>query len=117
MMPTKEGQWSDAKQRLLERMLRGEAAGANKEEPIEPRAAGARVPLAPSQRQIWLHSQMAPDVPVYNEPITIRRRGPLDREILERSFQEIVRRHEIWRTTFPTVDGHVVQTVHQQHAH
>ena len=31
---------------------------------------------------------------------------------LERSFNEIIRRHEIWRTTFSIVDGEPVQIVH-----
>src|SRR5205807_3211124 len=47
----------------------------------------------------------------YNEPITVRRIGPLDTVALERSFTEIVRRHEAWRTVFPTVEGGPVQVV------
>ncbi len=43
---------------------------------------------------------MAGDALIYNEPITIHRHGELDRSALARSFFEIVRRHEAWRTTF-----------------
>jgi amino acid adenylation domain-containing protein len=106
------GQFSDAKKRLLERFLRGEAARQNWEAPLEQRQPGDPIPLAPSQHQVWLHAQMAPGTPLYNEPITLHYRGTLDRAVLERSFHEILRRHEIWRTTFASVDGQVVQAVH-----
>src|SRR6202035_67815 len=95
----------------LEKMLRGEIAHPRHEQAIQQRAPGTPVPLAPSQRQIWLHSHMAPSVPVYNEPITIRRRGPLNRKALEQTLEELLRRHEILRTVFETVDGQVVQII------
>jgi hypothetical protein len=38
--------------------------------------------------------------------------GPLDADVLERSFNEIVRRHEVWRTSFETKAGQPVQIVH-----
>ncbi|HEV1285510.1 MAG TPA: condensation domain-containing protein, partial [Bryobacteraceae bacterium] len=101
----------DAK-RLLEKYLHSEVARQNWELPIEPRVADAPVPLAPDQHLLWLSAQMAASAPVYNEPVTLHHRGPLDREILERSFNEVIRRHEILRTTFASVDGEVVQVVH-----
>jgi amino acid adenylation domain-containing protein len=102
---------SDAKRQLLEKLRRGEISRPARQESIEPNKRDVLVPLAPSQRQIWLHSQMAPGVPVYNEPITIRRRGPLNCQLLERTLQEILRRHEILRSVFANVDGQVVQVV------
>src|SRR6266436_5712438 len=74
-------------------------------------AAIAPAPLSWAQRQVWLHAQVAPDVPVYNEPITVRRRGPLDVDALERALSEIVARHEIWRTVFAVEDGEPVQRI------
>jgi hypothetical protein len=38
--------------------------------------------------------------------------GLLDPDVLERSFNEIIRRHEVWRTTFETKAGQPVQIVH-----
>ncbi len=58
-----------------------------------------------------LHSRLAGDTPIYNEPITLGRHGQLDREALERSFTEVVRRHEAWRTTFAWEGDHAVQIV------
>jgi amino acid adenylation domain-containing protein len=103
---------SDAKRRLLEKLLRGEAARQNREAPLEPRAAGVPIPLAPVQQLFWLSSQMAGSEPAYNEPVTIHYRGALDRDVLERSFNEVIRRHEILRTTFAQIDQEIVQAVH-----
>jgi amino acid adenylation domain-containing protein len=104
---------SAAKRRLLESYLcaapRRNGEGVSR---IHPRPQGEAVPLSFSQEQVWLHAQMAGDVPFYNEPITIYRRGPLDAAVLERCLLEIIRRHEIWRTTFDVIDGEPVQIVH-----
>jgi amino acid adenylation domain-containing protein len=54
---------------------------------------------------------MAGDVPFYNETITIYRHGALDIAVLERCVLEIIRRHEIWRTTFDVQFGQPVQAV------
>ena len=78
---------------------------------ITRRSSEGRVPLSYRQEQIWLHAQMAPDMPVYNEALTIHRSGPLDVAALERSLNEILRRHEAWRTTFAIVDGEPVQVI------
>ncbi len=88
-----------ARQLLLQKYLRGGAA-RGETSVIVKRTSSAPAPLSHSQQQIWLHSQLAGDWPIYNEPITIHRRGELDVAALERSFTEIVRRHEAWRTTF-----------------
>jgi len=70
------------------------------------------IPLSPAQEQIWLHTQLAPHTPIYNEAVTIRRNGTLDVPALERSFTEIVRRHQAWRTAFTFVEGELVQVIH-----
>ena len=101
---------SEAKRRLLQKYLR---AGAGAERAmIRPRPHGVPVPLSFAQQQIWLHEQMASDVPFYNETMTVYRHGPLDLATLERCLLEIIRRHEIWRTTFEVINGEPVQIVH-----
>ena len=78
---------------------------------VAPRQEKLALPLTFAQQQLWLHAQLAPDTSLYNEPLTVRRKGPLDVSVLERSFTEIIRRHEAWRTTFPVVDGQPLQRV------
>ncbi len=47
----------------------------------------------------------------YHVPRAIGIEGNLDADVLDRAFTEIVRRHEILRTTFPAVDGRPVQVI------
>ena len=103
---------TEARRRLLARMLSGDASpAATAPDPIAPRDPARPVPLTAEQSQLWLHAQMAPDMPLYNESITIHRLGPYDHAALERALSEIVRRHAIWRTAFVDVDGDLVQQV------
>jgi amino acid adenylation domain-containing protein len=98
-------EYSDARRSLLEKYLRGELSLRPAPETIPRRKPDDPVPLSYSQEQVWMHAQMVPDVPLYNEPVTIHYSGALDAAALERSFNEILRRHEAWRTCFIVVDG------------
>jgi amino acid adenylation domain-containing protein len=103
---------SDARRQLLEKLRRGELRASNGAlAPLVPRPPGAQAPLSPGQEQVWFHDQLATGAPIYNESVTIHKRGPLDPVVLERCFNEIVRRHEIWRSAFPISDGKVVQRI------
>src|ERR1700722_14121131 len=103
---------SEARRELLERLRRGDLQVPNGvPEPLIARPPGAEAPLSPGQEQVWFHHQLAAGVPISNEAVNIHKRGPLDPAILERCFNEIVRRHEIWRTAFLMSDGKVVQRI------
>jgi len=73
------------------------------------------IPLSIAQQQVWLHGQLAYGVPLYNEVLILERVGPLDLEALERSFGEIIRRHETLRTTFAVEDGSPAQIIAEHH--
>jgi len=104
---------SEARRALLEKYLRGDLAQrARAAGNITQRASGSPLPLSFGQQQVWLLAQLAPDSPVYNECVTIHLPGPLDGVALEQSFNEIIRRHEAWRTSFPIVDGQPIQMIH-----
>jgi amino acid adenylation domain-containing protein len=103
-----------ARRALLQRMLSGEAntgVTVAAPEPIPPRDPARIIPLTAEQNQLWLHAQMAPDMPLYNESITIHRLGKYDHHALEMALSEIVRRHAIWRTAFVDVDGELQQAI------
>jgi amino acid adenylation domain-containing protein len=103
---------SESRRALLQRYLRGGAAESGLKAGIISRRKGSGpAPLSYSQQQIWLHSQLAGDALIYNEPITIHRHGELDPAALGRSFLEIVRRHEAWRTMFEWKGDQPVQIV------
>ena len=80
-----------------------------------PREARERLadsnPLSFSQQRLWFLDQMDPENAAYNIPAAVRLEGPLNLEALERSFNEIIRRHEVLRTTFPSFDGRPLQLI------
>jgi non-ribosomal peptide synthetase component F len=103
---------SQSKHGLLEKYLRRQATRKTDARPTIPaRPTAEPVPLSFAQQQVWLHAKMAGDVPIYNEAITIYRLGALDLKVFEHCMVEIIRRHEIWRTTFDTVNGDPIQVV------
>src|SRR5438270_619346 len=102
---------SEARRELLERCLHGQLSWRPAEEVIPRRNPSEPVPLSYSQEQVWLHAQLVPDLPLYNEPVTIHYSGDLDIPALEVSFNEILRRHEAWRTCFTVVDGEPRQEI------
>ena len=83
--------------------------------PLTSRKAGREnlLPLSPAQEGLWFLAQMMPNH-VYNIAGAIQLNGELDKTALERSLQEIVRRHEILRTSFVEVDGRPMQKVFQE---
>ena len=109
---------SEKRKALLQKLLAGEKSkGETSRLTIPKRAEGQPAPLSYPQRQIWSHSQLADEALIYNEPVTIRRHGDLDRATLERSFTEIVRRHEAWRTVFRWEGDEPLQVVQPPPAH
>jgi len=106
--------YSEAKRKLLEKCLRGELELRPRTPQIPPRPPGEHIPLSRAQEQVWVHAQLAPELPLYNEPVTIHHSGPLDVAALERSCNEILRRHEAWRTTFKVIEGQPFQEVHEK---
>ncbi len=79
---------------------------------ITPRTSGSAAPLSFGQQEVWFLAQLMPDTPVYNKCVTVRMPGSLDVDALEQSLNELLRRHEAWRTSFPTVDGQPMQMIH-----
>src|SRR5262249_9135300 len=59
-----------------------------------------RLPLSYAQQRLWFIDQLEPGSVAYNIPFGVRLRGELNVEALGRSVQEIVRRHEVLRTSF-----------------
>jgi len=65
-----------------------------------------RFPLSSAQQRLWFLDQLEPGSPLYNIPTALRLTGKLDVVALRRVLQEIMARHDILRTTFPTENGH-----------
>jgi amino acid adenylation domain-containing protein len=70
-----------------------------------------RFPASSAQCRLWVLDQLEPGSALYNVPGALRIRGPLDIQALDRTIQEIVRRHESLRTRFTEVQGEPQQVV------
>ncbi|HEY0169687.1 MAG TPA: condensation domain-containing protein [Pyrinomonadaceae bacterium] len=98
---------------LAETIRRAPADGAARDEAqtLAPAPREEPLPLSYAQERLWLIHQLAPDNPMYNLPAVVRLRGDLDAPALEQSFDELRRRHEILRTSFPLRHDRPVQAV------
>src|SRR6266404_1796682 len=63
------------------------------------------------QQADWTREPYASNNAAYNYALPLRMRGPLNREALQWSFDEIVRRHAALRSIFRIEDGDVTQVV------
>ncbi|MBG1241151.1 non-ribosomal peptide synthetase [Nostoc sp. NZL] len=69
------------------------------------------VPVSFSQERIYFVQQLAPDNSAYQFQATMEIKGSLDVQVLERCLGEIVKRHEIFRTTYQEVNGRLYQVI------
>ncbi|HET8846143.1 MAG TPA: amino acid adenylation domain-containing protein, partial [Ktedonobacteraceae bacterium] len=98
--------------RSIEQALRGETA----EPPsvaLLPVSRQQDLPLSFAQQRLWFLAQLDPQSPAYNLPYALRLRGPLQVEVLQACFEELLARHESLRTTFEVHDGQPVQRIHE----
>jgi amino acid adenylation domain-containing protein/non-ribosomal peptide synthase protein (TIGR01720 family) len=94
---------------LIERLVMAEdgveiplVSRASREEPL---------PLSFAQQRLWFLDQLEPGTAYYNMPLAVRLSGPLNVLALERTINEIIRRHEVLRTSFKVVEGQTVQVI------
>lgn len=69
------------------------------------------LPPSYAQQRLWFIDQLEPGSPLYNIVSMYRMHGALNVPALEKTVNEIVRRHESLRTTFRNVDGQPVQVI------
>ncbi|WP_326768770.1 condensation domain-containing protein [Streptomyces sp. NBC_01591] len=80
--------------------------------PYDEPAAAALVPLAPTQRRMWVSEQLRPGRTEYNVVDLWAIDGPLDMTALEAAVSDVLQRHEALRTTFHLIDGEPMQRIH-----
>jgi amino acid adenylation domain-containing protein/non-ribosomal peptide synthase protein (TIGR01720 family) len=92
----------------IETAMRGEQQGITTITPI-PR--DKNLPLSFAQQRLWFFDQFEPGSQSYNLPRTVRLQGKLNIDALSASLNEIIRRHEILRTSFAVADGQPIQVI------
>ncbi|WP_324290034.1 non-ribosomal peptide synthetase/type I polyketide synthase [Pyxidicoccus sp. MSG2] len=97
--------------RRIEAMLQQAlpATGAGAPEVMVRIDRGGELPLSVVQERVWRMEQLDPGNPSLNMPLAVRLKGPLDVEVLERSVNEVIRRHEMLRATYTVEAGRVRQ--------
>src|SRR5918992_707022 len=79
--------------------------------PLVPIPRNGHLSLSFAQERLCFLDQLEGPSATYNEQVGLRLSGLLDVGALQRSLGEIVRRHEVLRTSFPTVEGVAVQRI------
>src|SRR6185312_7104639 len=68
-------------------------------------------PLSSAQERLWFLDRFTSSSSAYNIAGAARLSGGLNKEVLKKSLAEIVRRHEVLRTSFVEVEGKPVQKI------
>jgi amino acid adenylation domain-containing protein/non-ribosomal peptide synthase protein (TIGR01720 family) len=104
---------SDNREELLDLLLAAEGFETTRIDTSIPRADRSRsIPLSLIQQRLWFLDQLEPGNAAYNLPYAIRLRGPLRVDVLEKGLNEIVKRHDILRTTFMVEENQPIQVIH-----
>jgi hypothetical protein len=87
-------------------------AAATPLEPIARAEARDWYPLSSEQSRLFLLQNLCPESTAYNLPEVYRVQGHLDLERLQKTFEELIRKHESLRTSFEFQNGLPVQRIH-----
>lgn len=104
------------KRELLEMMLLEQGVDLSQVLIVPQSRETNTFPLSFSQQRLWFLDKLEPGSPLYNIPAVLRLRGRLNLSALEKSFNEVIRRHEVLRTTFGEKEGQPFQIIHDQGA-
>jgi amino acid adenylation domain-containing protein len=102
---------SATKRVLLESLLQADGLARPPGQTIPRRSSSEAIPLSFAQQRLWFFHRLQPDNIAYNLASAIRLTGSLLVEVLEQTLNEIVRRHEVLRTSFAVVDSQTVQVI------
>ena len=82
----------------------------------EPSCQMMAMPGSLAQERFWTLSQLDPTNPSFHVPVVMQIAGPLSSDVLARSFQLLIDRHESLRTTFNERDGEFLQVIHPSYS-
>ncbi|MEJ3742724.1 amino acid adenylation domain-containing protein [Actinomycetes bacterium KLBMP 9797] len=95
----------------LATVIDGARAPDQNRPPLRRRGDTGPAPLSAGQRQLWFMAELVPGNPLYNTGFAVRLRGDCDAARLRRALADVVDRHAVLRSSFPSVDGQPRQVV------
>ncbi|MGA9769161.1 MAG: MupA/Atu3671 family FMN-dependent luciferase-like monooxygenase [Blastocatellia bacterium] len=105
------------KAEILEFLRSVQSAESANSKPIIPVARDRELPLSFAQKRLWFLDRLEPDNATYNIPVAVRLEGIINRDAFEQAFNEVIRRHEVLRTNFPSHGGRPAQVVGESRKH
>ena len=101
----------ERKEEMLEFLAMTKSAVLSRFPSISPVSRAALLPLSFSQENLWILEKLIPGNSFSNLISAIRIVGQINVEVLKQVYNEIIRRHEVLRTTFANVEGRPIQVI------
>lgn len=112
LTPELKAQLAECKPELVEFLRVVQSSRESSSLPaISPAPRNRDLPLSFSQERLWFTAQWEPESAAYNISDAVAIEGPIELSALEDGLNEIIRRHEILRTSFVAKDGEPVQRI------
>lgn len=96
---------------LLEEIFLNKIKSSKKEEDIPEIIEHEIIPLSFGQKRLWFMEQLGTSNTAYNSADALRLRGSLNIQVLKKSIEIVIQRHESLRTTFKSIDGEPYQYI------
>lgn len=109
--PSRRARLTPEQQALLEKRIRGEIPSKSSAAKIARRSDQSVAPLSLAQEGQWLLQHLQPDNTVLNIFRAMRVALSVDHATLARALTEVVRRHDVLRTNFRSINGVPMQIV------
>ncbi|MEG4350117.1 amino acid adenylation domain-containing protein [Microcoleus sp. LAD1_D3] len=102
---------SPEKRELLLQRLNQKKESVSLEKILPQSRESNNFPLSFAQQRLWFFEQLTPGNFTYHILAGVCLTGTLDARALDRSLNELVKRHEVLRTAFKTINGQPVQAI------
>ncbi|MBD2298129.1 non-ribosomal peptide synthetase [Nostoc sp. FACHB-190] len=112
LTPVIKAELAERKAEIMAFIQKNNAALSSNHQPIRPIPRQENLPLSFAQQRLWFMEQLTKVSHILDFPTTLSLKGSLNLAALEKTLNEIVRRHEVLRTTFTSVKGQPIQIIH-----
>ncbi|MDJ0580938.1 non-ribosomal peptide synthetase [Crocosphaera sp.] len=113
LTPEIKNELAERKEEIIQFLQQNQLDSSRINIPIKPVPRSKNLPLSFSQQRLWILEQLEDGNVAYNEGGAVHLEGSLDVKILQKSLEEIVRRHEVIRTNIQTINGEPYQVINE----